>query len=202
MSRITWRGEEYLKALAEAVDSGLAVAAAVAARAATKNMGSESGGLITGGEITSARRAKPPSKLPRPKFKPMPVPAGLSALERGDFFLARSRARAAFYRAHDVAARQHGRQRFRAAKPGDFPGYRTGHLAHSLTFQTPEEGGTPGVAAYGTNVKYGRYLEYGTTRMQPRPWAMRTVRMAAPEMRSRFVFALRARLRGIARRFP
>lgn len=94
-----------------------------------------------------------------------------------------------------------GRQRHVASRPGDFPGYRTGHLARSMAFVSPAEFGVPRTAAYGTNVRYGRYLEYGTTKMQPRPWAMRTVRMAAPAMRAAAVASMRASMRAIARRF-
>lgn len=49
------------------------------------------------------------------------------------------------------------RSTYTSSKPGGYPGRRTGHLARSITHTRAVRG----VAQYGTNVKYGRYLEYG-----------------------------------------
>lgn len=47
------------------------------------------------------------------------------------------------------------------SKPGDFPGVDTGHLRNSIAAVHPRDLGTPGRAAFGTAVMYGRYLELG-----------------------------------------
>ena len=54
-----------------------------------------------------------------------------------------------------------------ASKPGHVPAYRTGYLFRSVVYEL-----LPGIFAVriGTNTKYGRYLELGTSKMAPRPW--------------------------------
>ena len=53
---------------------------------------------------------------------------------------------------------------------GQGPHVRTGRLRSSITWQVDEDGSGLYVDA-GTNVDYGRYLEEGTDRMRPHPWA-------------------------------
>lgn len=79
------------------------------------------------------------------------------------------------------------------APPGSFPGFRTGRLARSMTFTR----GNRLVARAGTNVRYGLFLERGTSRMQPRPWAARTLRSSRRDAQRVFT---RATARSIARR--
>lgn len=55
----------------------------------------------------------------------------------------------------------------RASKPGNPPNTDTGRLVKSIDFNF-ENGGLTGEV--GTNLKYGRYLEFGTQNMEPRPW--------------------------------
>lgn len=50
------------------------------------------------------------------------------------------------------------------------PKVRTGRLRSSITWQIGEDARGLYVDA-GTNVDYGRYLEGGTDRMRPYPWA-------------------------------
>jgi hypothetical protein len=61
------------------------------------------------------------------------------------------------------------------SKPGAFPGLDTGALTSSVNF-------TPDLAALkskvGTHYKYGRWLEYGTSKMLPRPWVLRSYEKA------------------------
>lgn len=45
--------------------------------------------------------------------------------------------------------------------PGSSPGKDTGHLASSVAAVGPAQTGIPGKAAFGTNVPYGRHLEFG-----------------------------------------
>lgn len=55
------------------------------------------------------------------------------------------------------------------SKPGEPPRKQTARLFKSIA-AVVERG--PGMvsALVGTNVKYGRYLEYGTSKMAPRPY--------------------------------
>lgn len=53
---------------------------------------------------------------------------------------------------------------------GQGPHVRTGRLRASITWQVDGDAGGLYVDA-GTNVTYGRYLEEGTDRMRPHPWA-------------------------------
>lgn len=45
--------------------------------------------------------------------------------------------------------------------PGSPPNSQTGHLRNSIAYCSPDALGTPLRAAYGTNVAYGRHLEFG-----------------------------------------
>lgn len=47
--------------------------------------------------------------------------------------------------------------------PGNPPNSQTGHLRNSVTAVHPRDLGIPLTAAFGTNVKYGRYLEFGAS---------------------------------------
>jgi len=53
---------------------------------------------------------------------------------------------------------------------GQGPKVRTGRLRSSITWELDRDGAGLYVDA-GTNVDYGRYLEEGTDRMRPHPWA-------------------------------
>lgn len=54
-----------------------------------------------------------------------------------------------------------------ASAPGEPPATDTGRLVSSILV-SPEDGGY--AARVGTNVKYGKDLEYGTRKIAPRPW--------------------------------
>lgn len=68
------------------------------------------------------------------------------------------------------------RNKYASSAPGDFPGVRTGRLRNSIAMIRARRGAM--VVTVGTNVKYGRYLEYGWMvkgHAQPaRPWCRRT----------------------------
>lgn len=78
--------------------------------------------------------------------------------------------------------RRRKKAKYFSSPPGSFPGWRTGHLARSMTAQ-PGQGLS---ARAGSSVKYGYWLEYGTTKMPARPWAMRSYYMAKPRAAARF----------------
>jgi HK97 gp10 family phage protein len=54
-----------------------------------------------------------------------------------------------------------------ASAPGEFPKTDTGQLVSSLFFRI---GADKLSAFFGTKLAYGRYLEFGTSRMRARPW--------------------------------
>ena len=53
----------------------------------------------------------------------------------------------------------------------------TNRLASSVTHEVGD-----GEVMIGTNVKYGKYLEYGTSRMPPYPWLFPAVELKKPEI--------------------
>lgn len=67
----------------------------------------------------------------------------------------------------------------RVSKPGEPPRKRFGTLRSSIG-HAPREGGK--VQRIGTSVAYGRYLEWGTSKLKPRPWLRPTFRRMLPEL--------------------
>lgn len=65
------------------------------------------------------------------------------------------------------------------SRPGDPPNTDTGRLVQSIKFEINDGGMT---ARVGTNLKYGAYLEFGTTTMAARPWLQPAVSEAAKEV--------------------
>ena len=57
------------------------------------------------------------------------------------------------------------------------PQVQTGRLRSSITHVT-----SPGQVEIGTNVDYGEYLEFGTSRMPPYPWLFPAVEMKRNEI--------------------
>lgn len=53
------------------------------------------------------------------------------------------------------------------SRPGDPPNTDNGTLIKSVGFNVDE---TEMIAEVGTNLKYGKYLEFGTEAMKARPW--------------------------------
>lgn len=60
-----------------------------------------------------------------------------------------------------------------ASAPGEFPKTDRGQLVASLFFKVAADKLS---AFFGTKLAYGKYLEYGTTRMAPRPWLRPTLK--------------------------
>lgn len=59
-----------------------------------------------------------------------------------------------------------------ASHPGDPPNTDTGRLVQSIKFDFKDSGLTGRV---GTNLRYGAFLEFGTSDMEARPWLSRAV---------------------------
>ena len=65
-----------------------------------------------------------------------------------------------------------------ASVEGEPPAVDTGTLRMSITHEVREEGNDKAVGVVGSilnNPPYGRYLEYGTSQMKPRPWLSRAL---------------------------
>ena len=78
------------------------------------------------------------------------------------------------------------------SQPGQFPGYQTRNLARSVTVEKR----AANRVAMGSPVFYGKYLEYGTSRMAARPWVVRSFTMAKDRAKARFDTTMRRLLGG------
>lgn len=67
------------------------------------------------------------------------------------------------------------------SQPGEYPKIVLGHLRRNIAQEHDDNLVTSRV---GTNVKYGRFLEIGTSKMQRRPWLSRGLTEAAAAMRA------------------
>lgn len=76
----------------------------------------------------------------------------------------------------------------RPSQPGEPPRKRLGTLRSSIGHAS-REGGK--VQRVGTSVAYGRYLEWGTSRMKPRPWLRPTFRRMLDELHGIIVGAMK-----------
>lgn len=64
----------------------------------------------------------------------------------------------------------------RASAPGQYPATDTGYLASHI-FAQPGSG----YADVGTSARYGAFLEFGTSRMAPRPYIEPSLEKARPD---------------------
>lgn len=65
--------------------------------------------------------------------------------------------------------------------PGEYPKIVTGHLWMNVVKKPARLVGTnTWEVQWGTNVPYGRHLEYGTRRMGARPWMKMAIRETIP----------------------
>lgn len=88
-----------------------------------------------------------------------------------------------------------GRERakpHRASAEGQYPMNDTGRLATSIAVENPAIGRMRG--AVGTDVMYGRYLEFGTSRMRARPWLLRSFKTATADIEKLLKKAIEARI--------
>lgn len=65
------------------------------------------------------------------------------------------------------------------SRPGEPPRVQRGRLRASVAYEVAEQ-----VARIGTNVKYGRILELGSSKMAPRPWLRRMLVEMTPTFRA------------------
>jgi len=70
------------------------------------------------------------------------------------------------------------------SKPGEFPGLDTGDLKSSVNFNILKGELRSKI---GTHKKYGRWLEYGTSKMLPRPWVLRSFELAKNLIREKMM---------------
>jgi len=64
------------------------------------------------------------------------------------------------------------RRTHQASAPGEYPASDTGRLASSIEFEPPTNKAKP-VGIVGTNLAYGKYLEFKSPAAGGRPWLMR-----------------------------
>lgn len=88
-----------------------------------------------------------------------------------------------------VYQKSNPRRTHRASAPGAYPATDTGRLVSSIKFR-----GAEGSWIVGTNVKYGAYLEFGTSRMDARPWLMPSFEQATANVVAELRAKLEARL--------
>lgn len=69
--------------------------------------------------------------------------------------------------------------KFDHSAPGEYPKRQSGHLIKNVPYEVD---GEELMARFGTNVKYGRYLEEGTKRMAKRPWLTRVIKETKNEV--------------------
>lgn len=80
-----------------------------------------------------------------------------------------------------------------ASKPGKPPNTDTGRLVQSIKFDF-KDGGL--IGRVGTDLKYGRALEFGTSKMEARPWLSTAVRLAQKEIVKLFKNAANKEIKG------
>jgi hypothetical protein len=83
-------------------------------------------------------------------------------------------------------------RRFQRSAPGEFPARITGALAKSVKYTVYRGGKT---LEFGETIRYARFLELGTSRMQPRPHVQPVALSWAPKVPSRIQAKLEERIR-------
>lgn len=73
-----------------------------------------------------------------------------------------------------------GSKGFSRSKPGEPPHKDKGRLRASISYEIASDGKS---AKVGTNVKYGKMLEFGTKKMAARPWLRPTFNKCLAEIK-------------------
>lgn len=86
----------------------------------------------------------------------------------------------------------YGKRNHHPSLPGEYPAVDMGELRRSITIEVEETGDTAKgrVGSIIINPPYPTYLEYGTSKMEPRPWLRPSVEKSQDFMRKRFKQAL------------
>lgn len=74
---------------------------------------------------------------------------------------------------------------YTASAPGEPPAVATARLRQSIQTEVVTEGDQI-IGVVGTDLEYGRHLEYGTRNMEPRPWIKPSIEKVLPELNDLF----------------
>lgn len=87
----------------------------------------------------------------------------------------------------------YGKRNHHPSLPGEYPAVDYGDLRRSITIEVEENDDTAKgrVGSVITNPPYPTYLEYGTSRMKPRPWLRPSVEKNEEFTRKRFEKAMK-----------
>lgn len=69
------------------------------------------------------------------------------------------------------------------SKPGEFPRRITGYLARAVDVEYDESNLSARVFVRNEQAPYWKFLEFGTSKMEPRPFLSRTLREMKPRIR-------------------
>lgn len=90
-------------------------------------------------------------------------------------------------------SKSYGRQRHHPSVPFAYPAVDTGALRKSITVEVEEDGGSVKgvVGSTITNPPYPAYLEYGTSKMKPRPWMTPAIESSMDYIKARYEKAMK-----------
>lgn len=90
-------------------------------------------------------------------------------------------------------SRTYGRHGHHPSVPYAYPAVDTGALRKSITFEVEEDGGSVKgvVGSTITNPPYPAYLEYGTSKMKPRPWMSPALESSMDYIKARYEKAMK-----------
>lgn len=94
------------------------------------------------------------------------------------------------------AIRYDPKRHVKVSLPGSPPNTDTGRLVQSIKFETSDKGL---VGRVGTNLKYGVALEFGTKKMEPRPWLAPAVMSTEKEIGQIFAAEISAVVKGVTK---
>lgn len=87
----------------------------------------------------------------------------------------------------------YGKRKHHPSLPNEYPAVDNGDLRRSITFEVEERSDSVKgkVGSVINNPPYPVYLEYGTSRMQPRPWLRPSIEKSEDYIRKRYEQALK-----------